>query len=222
VEIVQDARQIRAMLDSLGRGYRLALGGISTPENQVAKQGYSGIYGMEFFQNVLNACDGFTFDTFVVHPYPADAARPSFQDSRDQIIAFRKTMARRGLRTTDLLVGEIGVPFRGVEQQQAVAFTSQIAEFMLTATDKDTGNPGDGNRLVQKFCWFHLSPPSFTIPGFTDNPGLDLSASALLSPEGDLTPVGKAFRKVVTRCANGQAVGDREPGAQQTGTGDTR
>jgi hypothetical protein len=201
-EIVQDARKIKGMLDSLGRGYSLALGGISTPENQYTKQAYRGIYGLQFFQNVLDACDGFQFDAYVVHPYPADLAHPSIKDSRDQIIAFRKIMARRGLRKTDLLVGEIGVPFRGVNQQQAVAFTSGIVEFILTATDGEIGNPRDGNRLVQKFCWFNLSSPTFKIPGFTDNSGLDFSVSALLSPEGDLTAVGKAFQETVARCAS--------------------
>ena len=202
VEIAQDARQIKAMLDSLGRGYRLALGGIGTPENQWTKQAYGGIYGMQFFQNVLDACDGFEFDAYVVHPYPSDPTRPSFQDSRDQVIAFRRIMAQRGLRKTNLLVGEIGVPYPGVNQQDAVAFTSQIIEFLLTATDAETGNPGDGNRLVQKFCWFILSPATFKIPGVTDNPGLDFSVSALMSPEGDLTAVGKAFRDAAIRCAN--------------------
>lgn len=210
VEIVQDARQIKAMLDGLGRGYRLALGGISTPENQWTKHGYRGIYGMKFFENVLDASQGFEFDALVVHPYPADPTDPSaFQDSRDQVIAFRKVMARRGLQETDLLVGEIGVPFAGVTQQQAVAFTSPIVEFLLTATDKEIGNPGDANHLVQKFCWFSLSPPTFRIPGFTDNPNLDLSASALLSPDGELTAVGNAFREAAIRCAKGLPSGDR-------------
>jgi len=198
-EVVQDGRRVKAMLDGLGVGYRLALGGISTPENQLMKQAYGGIYGMEFFENVLDACDGFKFDVLVVHPYPSDPASPSaFQDSREQIIQFRKIMARLGLRKTELLVGEVGVPFSGVGQQQAVAFTSQIVEFILAATDEEIGNPEDANRLVQKFCWFALSPPAFRIPGITDSPGLDFSASALLSPSGELTAVGRAFREAIT------------------------
>jgi hypothetical protein len=202
-EIVQDARRIKAMLDSLGRGYRLALGGIATLENPAAKQAYGGIYGAKFFQNVLDACDGFTFDAYVVHPYPADLTHLASQDSRRQIVEFRTIMAQADLRKTDLMVGEIGIPFPGVNPQDAAVFASQMVEFLLTATDDGIGNPGDGNRLVQRFGWFNLLPPTFKIPGITDNPGLDLSASALLSPSGDLTPVGKAFREAAIRCAAG-------------------
>lgn len=202
-EIVQDARQIKAMLNSLGRGYRLALGGIVTSDNQWTKQAYGGRDGIKFLQKVLDACDGFEFDALVVHPYYATPAHPSFEDSRDHVIAFRRIMAKRGLRKTDLLVGEIGVPFAGATRQQAVAFTSRMVEFLLTATDVEIGNPEDGNRLVQKFCWVVLSAPTFKIAGWTDNPALDFSATALLSPEGELTAVGKAFRDAAIRCVSG-------------------
>jgi hypothetical protein len=202
-DIVKDARRVKAMLDGLGRGYRLALGGISTQGSPCAKRAYGGMYGLEFFRHVLDAAEGFEFDTFVVHPYPADLTYLASQDSRRQIVDFRAIMAQAGLRNTDLIVGEIGMPFPGVSPQDAAAFASQMIAFLLTARDDGIGNPGDGNRLVQRFCWFNLLPPTFKVPGITDNPGLDLSASALLSPSGDLTPVGKAFREAAIRCANG-------------------
>jgi hypothetical protein len=202
-EIVQDARRVKTMLDSLEKGYRLALGGIATPESAFFKRAYRGVCGLEFFERILDVCGDFSFAALVIHPYPAAPTQPSaFEDACSQVVAFRRIMAARGLRETEVMVGEIGLPFRGVGEPDVVAFTSQMVEFLLTATDAAIGDPGDGNRLVQRFCWFNLSSPTRRIRGFTDNPGLDLSASALLNPDGELTPVGRAFQEAVLRCAN--------------------
>jgi len=198
-EIVNDAKILKEMLDELDKGYRLGLGGMSTAKNRYAKEGYGGVYGIDFFKNILDCCGDFEFDTFVIHPYPdpffPDA--PSFEDSKAQIIEFRQVMAEHGLRERDLLVGEIGVPFPGLKEENKLEFTRRIIEFMLTYTDENIGNPSDGNLLVQRFCWFSLLPPEVQIPGATDNPGLDFNASALLDAQGQLTSLGKVFRETV-------------------------
>jgi len=200
-EIVHDAKLLKTLLYDLDRGYRLGLGGISTARCKYTKQAYRGVYGIDFFKRILQACGESQFDAFVIHPYPdpLSPSCPSFEDSRDQIIEFRQVLAEHGLRDKELLVGEIGVPFPGLKEEDKSTFAKDLVEFMLTQTDGRIGNPSDHNLLVQRFCWFSLTPPDVSIPGLTDNPRLDFKASALVDVHGELTALGKVFFKTVDR-----------------------
>ncbi len=199
-EIVQDAGALREILDGMDRGYRLGLGGISTPRNLSARVAYGGIYGLEFLDQILELPRSFEFDAFVVHPYPSDLKALSAEDSADQIRAMRRLLARHELRDRELVVGEVGAPFRGVDVHDLAEYTREIVEFMLTAEDPATGNPRDRNRLVQRFSWMLLSPLYRPMPGFSDNPALDYAVSSLVDLEGALTPVGQAFFEALERC----------------------
>ena len=200
--IVRDAAVLRKTLDAMDRGYRLGLGGISTPRNAFTHDAYGGIYGLEFLDRILELPRSFEFDAFVIHPYPSNPVAPSAEDSAEQIRAMRRLLARHGLRDRELIVGEVGTPFRGVDVAEATAYAGEIVEFMLTAEDPETGNPRDGNRLVQRFSWMLLSPLHRPMPGFSDNPSLDFEISALVDLGGTLTPVGQAFLAALGRCRN--------------------
>lgn len=202
-QIVADAARLHEVLTAIDPSYRIGLGGISTARTDFVADAY-GMTGNDFLERVLDQPRNFAFDAFVIHPYPSTPAAPSADESLDQIRAFRRILAERGLRDTELIVGEIGTAFSATPLADAVAYTEAMVRGMLTTRDPAIGHPGDGDRLVQRFTWFLLVPPSREVPGITDNPILDLSRSALLDRQGQLTPVGEAF-------VRGVAAGRTEP-----------
>jgi len=194
-ELVTDAKRIKEMLGGFGRSYQLALGGISTARCEAGKMGYRGIYGIDYFKQVLKVCGDFTFDAYVIHPhpFPSETKKPSFEDSRDQIIEFRRVMAEHGLRSKPLLVGEVGIGFRGTKEGEALRFAGNIVTFMLTHQDAAIGNPKDRNLLVQRFCWWCLSPPTLPEP----TPIFDHGMTSLLDEGGEVTALGRVFIETV-------------------------
>ncbi len=215
-QIVEDARLVRDIFERNHLGHRLALGGISTPDNAFTTRAY-GSTALEFFEAILEEarrCD-VTFDAFVIHPYPASGisgladlendfeSTALAQDSISQIRAFRSIMLRYGQRDKDLIVGEVGLPspIRPLGSELVGAYADEIMTWCLTATDEELGNPRDGNRLVQRFTWFLLAVPTEPLPGFSDNPALDFDRSVLLEPDGALTPLGKRVNAVADRLA---------------------
>jgi len=210
-QVLHDSKLLKELLDSFDRGYQLGLGGMSTNRNEHAKHAYGGRYAIDYFREILDLLGDFAFDAFVIHPYPFPDAtkRPMFEDARDQIIEFRQVMAEHGLRSTPLLVGEVGVPLPLVEPRDVQEFAGRIIEFLLSARDIGIGNPDDDDRLVQRFCWFSFAPPPGPIAGWTDNPGLDFAASALVSTNGDVTPLGHVFSAAVNKVIAGEKADGR-------------
>jgi hypothetical protein len=192
-EIARDAGALRDALDALGRGYRLGLGGISTPRNDFTRAAYGGIHGLDFLERILAEARDLVFDAFVVHPYPSDPSAPDAADSARQIREARQLLARHGLRDRELLVGEVGAPFRAAREADLARYAREVVELMLTARDGEIGHPGDENRLVQRFAWMLLAPLHRAMPGLSDNPALDFRVSALFDERGERTAVGESF-----------------------------
>lgn len=48
-------------------------------------------------------------------------------------------------------------PWSGYDYDTVRLYMHNAFDFMLTATDAETGYPADGNRLVQEFAWFSLN-----------------------------------------------------------------
>jgi hypothetical protein len=75
------------------------------------------------------------------------------------IYAFRRWMAERGYRGLPLYVTEFSNPMPedyGFPPESRAAFLRETWRFFLTATDGELGDPSDGGRLVQRWCWFSL------------------------------------------------------------------
>jgi hypothetical protein len=201
-EIVQDAVLIKDVFSRHNLKHQLALGGISTPKNRLAREAYGGKLGNEFFREILAEAHGkVAFDAFVIHPYPSDILNLSAQDSFEQIIEFRCIMDEFGQRNKPLFVGEVGVPFLAArdKRDEVCRYAEELIELCLTGRDPELGLLDDDNRLVQRFTWYLLSPPRIAIAGYTDNPGLDLEASALMLADGTLTDIGEALVRTVKR-----------------------
>ena len=77
-----------------------------------------------------------------------------------EIQTFRGWMAERGLRDKPLIVTEFSVlmpPEYGFPPDKVRDFLVAAFDYMLTATDSDTGYRADGNRLVQRWAWYSVA-----------------------------------------------------------------
>jgi hypothetical protein len=79
---------------------------------------------------------------------------------KHEILTFRVWMAERGLRDKPLIVTEFSVlmpPEYGFPFDKVQDFMVAASDFMLTATDSDSGYRADGNRLVQRWAWYSVA-----------------------------------------------------------------
>lgn len=103
---------------------------------------------------------------------------------QQQIVDFRRWMARNGQRDKPLIVSEYGIlmpPEYGFPPEVVADFMRATFDYLLNARDEEIGFASDDNRLVQKLAWYSLSDTVYP----TGN---------LLDPvTGELTQLGQAF-----------------------------
>jgi hypothetical protein len=107
---------------------------------------------------------------------------------RQQIVDFRRWMKDHGQRDKPLIVTEYGILMPndyGFSPERVQQFMLDTFEFFRTAVDPALGYPADGDRLVQRWCWFSVADRRYP----TDN--------LTRSEDGSLTALGKAFRSYV-------------------------
>ncbi|MGC9396099.1 MAG: hypothetical protein ACP5J4_14750 [Anaerolineae bacterium] len=78
---------------------------------------------------------------------------------RSQVYDFRRWMVSRGYGGQPLIVSEFGVPMPedyGFPPERMGEFLRETWRFFLTAADARLGDPSDGGRLVQRWCWFSM------------------------------------------------------------------
>ncbi|MBN1872977.1 MAG: hypothetical protein JXA33_02020 [Anaerolineae bacterium] len=83
---------------------------------------------------------------------------------RAQIVNFRRWMMERGYGNLPLIVSEFGIPMPpqyGFPLERVTGFLQETWRYFLTATDPDLGDPSDGGRLVQKWCWFSMAAQDY-------------------------------------------------------------
>ena len=132
----------------------------------------------------------------------SDAVRIPISDYNDthsisiftqRVIAFRQWMAKIGQRDKPLWITEYGSIFPpidppdsdyyNVSDQDTAAFLVSTFDFLMTATDSNTGLVSDGNRLVQRWFWYSLNDHRYSYGGSFFDPD---NGNAI-------TPVGEAF-----------------------------
>ena len=104
---------------------------------------------------------------------------------KQQLYAFRQWMAQHGYRNKELIVTEYGILMPadyGFDAERVRDFMIGTFDFMRTATSGATGLPTDGNRLVQRWCWYSL----------TDN--IYPTGNLLDFNSQELTPLGRDFK----------------------------
>lgn len=76
-----------------------------------------------------------------------------------QIVDFRRWMAARGYGGLPLIVSEYGIPMPpdyGFPLDRVAEYMRETWRYFMTAADGSLGNPADGGRLVQRWCWFSM------------------------------------------------------------------
>jgi hypothetical protein len=90
---------------------------------------------------------------------------------RAQIYDFRRWMAARGYGGQPLVISEFGVPMPedyGFPLERMTTFLRETWRFFLTASDPGLGDPSDGGRLVQRWCWFSMGYPDYPTGNLVD------------------------------------------------------
>jgi hypothetical protein len=109
---------------------------------------------------------------------------------KQQLIDFRRWMAQRGYRDKELIVSEYGVLMYedyGFGYERVRDFMLGSFDVMLNTTDAALGLPADGNRLVQRWCWFSLADTNYPTGNLAD------------VNSGELTPLGRDFKAYLDR-----------------------
>ncbi len=109
---------------------------------------------------------------------------------KQQLIDFRRWMAQRGYRDKELIVSEYGILMYedyGFDYPRVRDFMLGSFDMMLNTTDAELGLPADGNRLVQRWCWFSLANNGY--------PAGNLAGTNV----SQLTPLGRDFEAYLDR-----------------------
>jgi hypothetical protein len=104
---------------------------------------------------------------------------------KQQLIDFRRWMAQRGYRDKELIVSEYGILMYedyGFDYPRVRDFMLGSFDVMLNTIDAESGLPADGNRLVQRWCWYSLTDGNY--------PTGNLANVAT----GELTPLGRDLK----------------------------
>jgi hypothetical protein len=107
---------------------------------------------------------------------------------RRQIVTFRRWMKEKGERDKPLIISEYGIPMPedyGFPYERVRDFMYGTFDYFLTATDDSLGYPPDGNRLVQRWCWFSLADTGYPTGNLFD------------PATQQITPLGEAFGRYV-------------------------
>jgi len=110
----------------------------------------------------------------------------------EQIVRFRQWMRDRGERNKPLVVTEYGILLSryhdyppGFDEPRVEDFMLATFDYFLSATSTSYGYPGDGNRLVQAWCWFSLDDSHFE--------GYESYSHLFDSETKQITPLGIAY-----------------------------
>ena len=113
---------------------------------------------------------------------------------QQRIIAFRSWMAGKGERGKPLWIVEYGSlsppidppggpDYYNVSDQDTADYMTATFDFLLSASDEQTGLPGDANQLVQRWFWYSLNDHRYNFGG------------SIFDPDDEKLPtlVGEAF-----------------------------
>lgn len=100
---------------------------------------------------------------------------------QQRMLAFRSWMANKGERSKPLWITEYGSLFPpidpngnpnyfGITDEISADYMVATFDFLLGASDAQTGLPADGNQLVQRWFWYSLNEHRYKFGGSVYNP----------------------------------------------------
>jgi len=118
---------------------------------------------------------------------------------RQLVLSFRQWMKDRGFQEKPLIISEYGVLMPsdiladgdvGEGDRMVMRFMRKTFDFLVSATDMETGCPQDGFRLVQQWLWYSLNDRPF------DGQRLGFNGSLFSHLDPSVwTPFGAVFRE---------------------------
>ena len=99
-------------------------------------------------------------------------------------------MAQRGYRDKELIVSEYGILMYedyGFDHPRVRDFMLGSFDVMSDTTDAESGLPADGNRLVQRWCWYSLADEGYPAGNLAD------------VNSGELTSLGRDLKAYLDR-----------------------
>ena len=102
-----------------------------------------------------------------------------------QITAFRAWMKSRGYQNTPLALTEFGILLPadfGYTPEVVQQYLQDTFQWLAVAADPQIGMPQDNYHLVQRWAWFSLADPIYSVADLAD------------LKTGQLTPAGMAYR----------------------------
>ncbi|MER2598785.1 MAG: hypothetical protein ABTQ73_04650 [Caldilineales bacterium] len=126
---------------------------------------------------------GFDVDKGMLWEIEDHASLELFQQ---QVVDFRRWMAKQGQREKPLVVSEFGILMPaeyGFSPDVVSRFMTQTFDYLLNAIDPEIGYSADDNRLVQRFVWYSLSDTVYPVGNLVD------------AKTGHLTSVGETFAR---------------------------
>ncbi len=200
---------VYATLKQADPGSRVAIGGVSEPSPlrlsylDRVLQVYRERYGQDMPVDVWNVHNFILPEQRgswgVDIPPGSDATRGlayTIEDHdnlnyfKQQLIDFRRWMAQHGYRNKELLVSEYGILMYadyGFDYPRVRQFMLGSFAVMLNTPDAQWGLPADGNRLVQRWCWYSLADTDYPTGNLAD------------VNSGELTPLGRDFKAYLDR-----------------------
>jgi len=203
LQYAKNYKAMYRMLKSLNRNYKVALGAIITTDHPYTKSKYvGGNGGIAYLEDVFKSYQNefqtaMPVDVFNIHPYAKnfDSGMTDIDDVKKQVRKFRRFMAKNRYRDKTLIITEFGCPIGKTERGEVGKFMRDIFDYFLNATDDEYGNPGDDNRLIQRFAWFTLH--DVDNPDIANNPIFHFAQTVLLDKKGRITDLGADFKKIV-------------------------
>jgi len=213
-QYVEDYHKCYEMLKGINSSYKVAVGPIVLSENkQYVKRKYvEGKGGMHYLKRILqtyknNYGQNIPVDFYTVTSHVFEKHGVDIDIFKEQIINFRKFLAKQGESDKGLIITEFGCALKGASITEIVDFMSDAFIFLSTAKDEKFGCTTDDKRLVQRWGWFTLHSVSRLEKIKLLGGGaffLNFSQTSLFNKNGDLNCLGKTYANFIRLHSNGK------------------
>ena len=162
------------------------------------------INGREYFINFINKLkttygNDLLPDFVVQHGYSYKGVlSEDIKASKNNIVDMRRVLNDLGLRDRDLIIKEVS-PSNGQSYDQSIQYMDEVINFYASATDNQTGNSTDANRLVQRWAWFLSSEGEDT---YSQNPTWRYYALFDETKSYAITPTGNKYKELINKYVN--------------------
>jgi len=203
----EDFHRCYELLKSINPNYKLAVGAAILSMNQkyVLKYYVEGKGGIHYLKRVRESYvakygQEMPVDYYTVTCHIFENKGVDLETFKEHIIRFRKFLADEGEREKPLIITEYGCVLKGPDAQEIVNYMKETFDFLNTARDDKIGCTTDGNRLVQRWCWFTMHGLKFSEKLKVLGPAaflIKMNQTSLVNPDGLMNCLGKTYQNYI-------------------------